>query len=430
MGYRSRGKFYTFRRGRWRKHRRFRPYRRRRRFRFRKRKFRPRYGFRRRFKRAFWNQHPGSYVVRLPNPQNTLNLMFQGIVWFPLPKYCINSTNTLKNIDVQNVITCRVGSIHISLKQFLLAVMSLSGTTKLGGPSIGKLYYEAKDKLGQAGNYPYMEKIASQTQSASLPSQWWRWAIMFMYPPDNKLIDYFPAQPDPKDLQNILGGWSLFRHKKTKVAIIATSPQGNWSPVASLTSQDSYFMRHCSNVFAVTKGNFPLSGAVGTKTPTSFLPDECEYPSRPPQAEQTNQTGIPGQCYTRQPQDGLVETDCWYSQETFPSFGTLSALGASWAFPPGQRSFSHGSVNHHTITGSGDPEGQRWRTLNPLTTFPITSSEQGSDYDRVIASIYLAQGSDQFLPYKYGTDQDQPNWRPQKFTQQMNVWARIGEFRA
>nr|BAE98147.1 VP2d1 [Chicken anemia virus] len=102
----------------------------------------------------------------------------------------------------------------------------------------------------------------------------------------------------------------------------------------------------------------------------------------------------------------MNSTQAWWSWDTYMSFATLTALGAQWSFPPGQRSVSRRSFNHHKARGAGDPKGQRWHTLVPLGTETITDSYMGapaSELDTNFFTLYVAQGTNKSQQYKFGT---------------------------
>ena len=121
---RPRGRFGFYHRGRWHwRHRlRRRRYSRRGKFRYARRR-----SFDRRVKRRIFNPHPGSYVVRLPNPYNKLTLFFQGIVFIPEAQAFVKSTYTKTNLTV-----CHVASINVNLREFMLATMPLDAKSKIG----------------------------------------------------------------------------------------------------------------------------------------------------------------------------------------------------------------------------------------------------------------------------------------------------------
>nr|BAE98143.1 VP1d1 [Chicken anemia virus] len=126
---RPRGRFYAFRRGRWHHLKRLR-----RRYKFRHRR-RQRYR-RRAFRKAFHNPRPGTYSVRLPNPQSTMTIRFQGVIF--LTEGLILPKNSTAGGYADHMYGARVAKISVNLKEFLLASMNLTYVSKIGGPIAGQ----------------------------------------------------------------------------------------------------------------------------------------------------------------------------------------------------------------------------------------------------------------------------------------------------
>lgn len=87
----------------------------------------------------------------------------------------------------------------------------------------------------------------------------------------------------------------------------------------------------------------------------------------------------------------LVQDNFWQDQnelaDYFPSFMELTANGAPWSFPPGLKSVSRGSFNHHTMVGTNDPIGEPWKILKPVN--PSTPTQ----VDWIYGTLFLASSS-------------------------------------
>lgn len=95
----------------------------------------------------------------------------------------------------------------------------------------------------------------------------------------------------------------------------------------------------------------------------------------------------------------LVQDNFWEDQNSaadyYPSFMELTANGAPWSFPPGLRSVSTKSFNHHTMTGTNDSIGEPWKILKPVN--PATPTQ----ISWVFGTLFLASSS-QTLPRNTG----------------------------
>lgn len=159
------------------------------------------------------------------------------------------------------------------------------------------------------------------TTGLHYPNEWWRWAWLSMSP---TTVTRLPQQVPmtEHDCRRLFGYFQIFKHIKTRVSILSTENYATYPMiVASLGIQDDYFR---------------------------------------------NQSGIETQ-----------------KHRNFPTFLELSAMGAPWSFPPGQRSVNRGSFNHHTFSGTNDPMGEPWKWLNPI-------GNQPGELDWTVGTIYLA----------------------------------------
>ena len=89
------------------------------------------------------------------------------------------------------------------------------------------------------------------------PSEWWRWALLVMHPRAPGRFYNAPKLMTLDAMGDLLGGWQLFRHVKTKFRVLATMGQGAFSPVASLLVQNDYWSRRHLEGFPV-KGAPPM----------------------------------------------------------------------------------------------------------------------------------------------------------------------------
>lgn len=242
----------------------------------------------------------------------------------------------------------------------------------------------------------------------SNPSEWWRWATIFMYPMDQSLQGPIPLSPNAGTMALIFGGYQLFRHKKTVLKVLAVDDlQGKpFSPVASLLIQDTYWGRRMWKGKPIP-GPPPMTGATQGK---SVCNENWSY-ARPPDWK-WDQAG-----HTTSYQGGYVWPSIWknpgtntvlYSSMCFPSFLTLTAWGASWTFPPSQKGFQKGSFSRHSMIGTNDPQGERWLNLlprnieNPPGDLGPLKAE-GSQIDKIIGQLFLAQGATYTGHWRFGT---------------------------
>jgi hypothetical protein len=312
--------------------------------------------------------------------------------------------------DLNKITTCRVGLMNINFREFLLAALPLDAYSKLGGPIVGPQYVSGGGSSAGVHDetmWPFTARPVTNKQPGASPAEWWRWSLLLMFPREPNMFFRQPQQPTLEQMGEIFGGWQLYRHIKTKVAIMAAQDGGAFSPVASLVSQNNYFWRRQERG-TPKPGEPPMTGMIrrGTGSLESSKPaDEYYIPANPP-----NPPDWPGES------SAVIDTpykiaavrskSYVYSNMLFPSFSALSALGAAWAFPPGRRSVGRGSFNRHTITGAGDPQGKKWLTLVPKKVEWITDDTmQQSEIDTTIATIYVAQGAPKASGYKFQTFQ-------------------------
>lgn len=401
-----RGKYGYYKRGRWhwRNRLRRRRYRRRRKFRYARRR-----SFSKQVARKFFKPRPGFYTVRLPNPYATMDIFFQGIIFIPVAKWYPDTPG-----DLEKFVECRVATVQVNLYEFLLAVMPLDARSKIGGPCPSKMHLQGCGKLPQKTQWPFGSKpgTGSGTEPSSTPSDWWRWALLLMYPHTEDRMFKVPTTMTLEEMGELFAGWQLFTHRKTIFKVLATISSGSFSPVASLLVQNDYFARRSGNG-ANQAGQPPMTGMYSKVAGAQYskesdrAADEVAIPSQPPTF--VNTSGYTGcqdpqwkaeQRYTIQAATAAVP----YSMITYPSFATLSALGAPWSFPPGQKLVGRGSFNKHSIKGTGDPQGKKWLTLVPKDKEWITQSNMSqSEINTDIGTLFLAQGCPKTNPYKFGT---------------------------
>ncbi|QNJ60062.1 VP1 [Pigeon gyrovirus] len=418
---RPRGRYYRFRRGRW---RRFRRLRSRFRSRFRHRRIRHRRRrrrFKKIFRRAFFNPHPGTYVVRRANPYNTLRLLFQGIIMIP---HCIYNASTAQQYANYTLTAVRAASIGWTLGNLLRAVMPLDSGSKLGGvpaTALESWTVTGGTSPGTTGNvtafppppgarYPFGRPEQTATQVGFDPSSWWRWALALMYPLPKERNDNYPLVMSKDQMYRMFGGYQLYRHIVSKFKILCTRPAPNssFSPVASLVVQDGFWNQRGRHQYTVTRGGRPFSGAqpsaVGS---TNYTCNETTWPAHPPTPfNEAQDQGMPWVTPGGGPvTDFNLYMNASYADFKFPSFAVLSALGAPWTFPPQQKPIMRGSFTKHTIKGTNDPQGERWWNLLPRRDGGSPIPDTNSDIDNLVATIFLAQGSDITSPVRFGTAQ-------------------------
>lgn len=379
----------------------------------------------------------------MPNPYNAVNLYFQGIIFIPVAKAYLPENQGQKG---KNITTANVALVNINLKEFFWATLPLDARSKIGGPNPFPQHLQGCDWTGisttKKGCWPYAAGMATRKNPGSWPQEWWRWALLLMHPRSYYRFYGAPKQMSLKEIALFLGGWQLFTHRFTKFKVLATQNTESFSPVASLVVQDNYFSRR-EGAGQPIEGQPPMCGMRRLKrtyggTESNAPADESSIPSMPPNPQE-----YPVQTGCQMAADvgdyllaGLTKSQvaCFYSRSTFPSFATLSALGAPWSFPPGQKSLSKGSFTKHTVRGMGDPQGRKWLTLCPkevewVDDDNITKTELDTD----IATMYLAQGAPKWNTYKFGTFHnvmvDQPmNVQPWCIIKVQSVWT-LGNLR-
>lgn len=293
----------------------------------------------------------------------------------------------------------------------LQATMPLDAQSKLGGPCPG-VCQNRGDQTDRESNWPYCNVPKQGLTPSSSPIDWWRWALLIVRPTDSRTYWLPPQIPSLHSLGQIFGGWQLFRHVKTQVQIMATRAEGSFSPVASIKSQDMYLWRR-QGYGAWKQGQQPCTGGQITSISggtRNFDADEGIPPSEPPQYRLCASYSGP-QVWDYCAINNSEKTD--YSNECFMSFATITALGGQWSFPPGQRSVSRRTFNHHTVSHQEDPQGRRWNTLVPINKEWINDgSMESSEINKTIAVIYLAQGTNISPSYKFGTFTEQIETTP------------------
>lgn len=160
------------------------------------------------------------------------------------------------------------------------------------------------------------------------PSDWYKWSYLMMAPKDqNRPSKPYKNQTDnftPTQMQDMFQQYQLFRHVKTSLAVL------NTYVASSVPSPDVV------SVLAslLTQDRY-------------FMPANAAH---------------------------------------YLSFLELSAFGASWCFPPGQRCTGRGLMSKHSFTGSNDPMVDRWLPMIPLPDhFPGTS-----EIEKIFAQLHLA----------------------------------------
>lgn len=372
-----------------------------------------------------------------------MNIFFQGIIFIPRATAYLPPADAAAKKGT-NITTCNVSLINVNLKEFFWATMPLDARSKIGGPNpfpqhLQGCSWEAIST--KRGAWPYSTGMASRKNPGSWPSEWWRWALLLMHPRSYNRFYGSPKQMSLSEIALFLGGWQLFTHRYTKFKVLATKAQGPFSPVASLLVQDNYFSRQ-EGAGNPISGQPPMCGMqrlTESYTIEGNAPaNETTIPSAPPSPPQyPQQTGCsaavpPGEYLLA----GLnkAQTACWYSRSTYLSFASLSALGAPWSFPPGQKSLSKTSFNKHSIRGMGDPQGKKWLTLTPKEIEWITDDNMTkTELDTDIATLYLAQGSPKWNTYKFGTYhtvlvQEPMNTAPWAIVKVQSMWT-LGNIR-
>lgn len=203
------------------------------------------------------------------------------------------------------------------------------------------------------------------------PSFWWNWAWIKMIPSwqgrTNPIIYPIHEASQKIDdtastLSHFIGFYQLYKHVKTTMAVLNTyngpfvdneKTYGHLrqtSILASLLTQDNYIMARENTIY----------------------------------------------------NDKYAQPACLIEKLYF-NFGELTAWGAPWAFPPGQRGTSRGLFNHHSMTGTNDPMADPWQPLDPPPPRPISQNYPESTVDKVIGSLHLANFTEFTPNYTMGT---------------------------
>lgn len=355
--------------------------------------------FRKRIKRLFFNKNPRWYTVKLPNPYNIQNIFFQGIIFIPKSVF-VTETDKESSMKTKIIECLRQALVSISFGAMLKAAMPLDAASKTGGPVVGQLG-------AYNSNRPDWDLKTSMVNMNSLPFDWWRWALLFMRPSWDIRTEALPGVAFETNMVGMLEGWQLMRHVKTSMLVEATKSHGSWSPVATLAVQDRYWAGGTGNrawVYQTGSG----SGTVGLQTP---LPGHSQHNiNEQPSQSQTYQPKKPDEYFfpnwppgyfTSNSEQGDMKETGYYTGLMLPSFATLSALGASWSFPPTQQSVSKRSFTKIIIKGNGDPMGKKWMTLWPKNNdertyqIPLHDDEKSwGDLYTPVGQVFLAQATD------------------------------------
>lgn len=200
--------------------------------------------------------------------------------------------------------------------------------------SLWTLFLAFYTSTGRQGGPSY----STTEHNNQFPTDWWRWAWIDMVPTFGVRAAGLVPQFNVTDIFNWLGRYQVFKHNRTSLAVLNTTvgpstdagPLPNMTSIlASLLSQDNYF--------------------------------------------KFNNEHDP------------------HNVSQYLTFMQLSALGAPWAFPPGQRGSKGGLFNHHSMVGTNDPQADPWLPLVPprgetdIANQPIVTQMQ-----KVIGSLHLA----------------------------------------
>lgn len=160
------------------------------------------------------------------------------------------------------------------------------------------------------------------------PLQWYRWAYIRMSPCNDQRVFGTTVVPDTTALYNWFCQWQLFKHLKTDFRVLNTDVRSSNETriVASLLVQDSYWQVSNRNVADI-------------------------------------------------------------QNIKYPTFTELSAWGAQWSFPPGQKSVDSRSFNHHSMFGTNDPIGEPWKVFCPLDS----ESQNETEIGFVFGTLFLAE---------------------------------------
>lgn len=198
--------------------------------------------------------------------------------------------------------------------------------------------YTTTDRQGG----PYFSRQSSPKCKIQFPTEWWRWAWIKMMPyfGQGRSTGVLPDFSSSESVIQWFSRWQLFKHVKTTLAVLNTAdgpstesgPFKMTSILASLLTQDTYFLQE-------HKGSDPD-------------PSNVNY---------------------------------------YLTFGQLTAFGAPWCFPPGQRASKSGLFNHHSMTGSNDPLADPWQPLVPnAEQVDQADYELVSQFKRIIGQLHLA----------------------------------------
>ncbi|AWX63610.1 VP1 [Ashy storm petrel gyrovirus] len=419
--YRGRYGYLGRRRWRWRNRRR-RRYRPTRRLRYRYKRYRRRNSARA-IRRLFFKPNPGTEPVRITKPYNSLGVTFQGIILIPqtVAAWSLN----VPQDQTDNYISSRVAKIDVSFANLLRAVLPLDYISKIGGPIPGRLQSQVtgqpSDTPPPKTGWPYAKPMTQDGQTpTSNPSEWWRWALLLMHPTDNVRFLTTPQIMNTEEMGAMFAQYQLLRHEFTRFKVECIDDGGlKWSPVASLAIQNQYWEIKSNPTSPYTAHTIVQPGtqteivnqATGPRTPTD---QDC--PTRQ----------YPRYLHNGQTPDKLANTFstilCKETGYIFPSFATLSAMGAPWAFPPQQKPVGRGSFNKHKMKGRNDPLKGPWMTLLPKNICNVSENEMvGGDLNTIIGTLFLAQGSNHYTTYKFMTMQD----TVQPLIMQTRAWAAV-----
>lgn len=339
-------------------------------------------------------------MQRITRPYNSQRIFFQGIIFVPRCFLYIGEGKTVPQLTA-----CNVSKIDISFGNLLKAVFPLDAGSKLGGPIAGQQKWTPPSSWPHvSAAYPVADKPAGSVAPSTNPHEWWRWALILMYPSDNVRMFGTPGVMTAEEMGSMFQMYQLIRHVRTKLKVMATDDMdAKWSPIASLLVQDMYFENRANNYNNTTEwmpGKQPLCGKDGSDCNEKFIP------SRPSADQRFSYSNV----------------TCYYTGSCYPSFITLSALGSGWAFPPQQQPVSRRSFNKHSMKGRNDPLYGPWMQLLPKNLYTVDAPAMAKgDLNTIVGTLFLAQGSNMSRPYKFMTAMYKPDNAPFK----NNAWAVV-----
>lgn len=287
---------------------------------------------RRRFRRHPWRRHWYGIKRKLSRWQRSFRGIFRRRIFNPHPR-----SYTVKRTCPYNILTLLFqGVIKVPLgvtEKKLPNTSTYKYVARLDFSlwTFFLAYYTTNNRLGG----PHHE---TGIQNYQFPTEWYRWAYAIMQPTWGIRFTGEMPQFNADQIFNWFSRFQLFRHVKSTFAVLNTAPgpsiQSGYSPMisvlASLLTQDKYF-----------HGSFP--------------------------------------------------NDDQHNNLKYQTFLQLSARGAPWCMPPGQRGSKGGLFNHHSMTGTNDPMADPWLPLLPAVgQVDYTNTGLQSQLQRVFGSLHLA----------------------------------------